>query len=816
MRIIFRLSSLGGILVLCVAVGLLVQINRVRAQRVTYVSSLTQAEPLPLDAASPTGYAGGIRQLIVPEHNNESYQWLAQTQQMLKRGEWRLRHVDYDNAPDGREIRSPSPYRWWLGLVTWTVQKLSGQPRARAVEQAALFADPTLQVLLLGITMAFTAWRFGALSASLLTLGSVMLFPFASTFLPGQPGDYGLSLVAALWSILPLLAGIRMLAGAVVATPGPVAANSPHPARVWFFIGGFAGGLGLWISVTRQLPVLLGLALGGLIATWLTRRDLAAKPLPWRTWAWGGGGASLVAFLIEYFPAHLELKSWRIETVHPLYAIAWLGGGELLLRLGALLRQDRSPPHHRGIVPALLALLAVVAVPAAIFLKDDHAWLTADALAFRLTNLPNSVVAENIIAWLARDHFTSAIGAAFVPLLLLGPAAGLLVRRTTAGFDRIALAVATGPLLVALALACFQLRWWNLFECTLLPMIVLVSAALTVGLNRWLWSGLVAAVLTPGLLQLLPPAGEADSVTETEVVALVERDLAHWLANRVGPEGAVVLAPPNLTTALYFHGGLRGMGTPYAENKEGFAAAVRLAAASSADEAQALIRKRGVTHIIMPSWEPFLDEYARLGSNQPEHTLVGLLHQWQPPRWLRPVPYQLPQIAGFEGQSVAIFEVVEVQDNATALSNLAEYFAEMGLLDQAAAVSHALDQSFSSDVGALVAQAQVALAIRDGAGFGRMISRLLPHLAEDETQALAWDRRVRLAIVLAEGKQFAPARTQVQRCLAEIDEPLMRSLAPLTLYRLQVLSKTYGLEISEPTLRELARRLLPTELRSAL
>ncbi|MEO6994973.1 MAG: hypothetical protein ABI273_15300, partial [Lacunisphaera sp.] len=130
MKSFLRPSHLPGLLLLLAAIGFLSWINTNRARHVSDVSDLTQTLPLPVDATSPTGYAGGIRELIVPEHNNDSYQWLAQTQQMLAGHEWRLRHVDYDNAPYGRAVRTPSPYRWWLGLATWVEHQRSSQPLA--------------------------------------------------------------------------------------------------------------------------------------------------------------------------------------------------------------------------------------------------------------------------------------------------------------------------------------------------------------------------------------------------------------------------------------------------------------------------------------------------------------------------------------------------------------------------------------------------------------------------------------------------------------------------------------------------------------
>jgi hypothetical protein len=80
-------------------------------------------------------------------------------------------------------------------------------------------------------------------------------------------------------------------------------------------------------------------------------------------------------------------------------------------------------------------------------------------------------------------------------------------------------------------------------------------------------------------------------------------------------------------------------------------------------------------------------------------------------------------------------------------------------------------------------------------------------------RTLPWDRRVSLAVVLAEGEHPDLAREQVRRCLDGIDEPRIRSLTTAALFRLQVLAKAFQLEISDPKLRNLARQLLPAELR---
>jgi tetratricopeptide (TPR) repeat protein len=395
------------------------------------------------------------------------------------------------------------------------------------------------------------------------------------------------------------------------------------------------------------------------------------------------------------------------------------------------------------------------------------------------------------------------------------------MRQTTDATQRESIAVALGPVLAVLIFACFRLGWWNPVDGLLLTLLIATTMAIKTRAKSWtaswLWMGSLVLILTPGFLLLLAPARtETRNVTENEVLALIERDLAYSLARQAAPDGAVVLAPPSLTTSLYFHGGLTGLGTPYWENKDGFTAAVRIAGATSLDEAQAASENRNLKYIIVPSWDPFMDEYARLGSGHPEHSLFALLQQWQAPRWLQPVPYHVPKIAGFEGLSVAIFQVVDLQDNPTALGRLAEYFVEMGKIDQAEMVSQALARLFPADLGALVARTLVAKARNDDAGFAEAIKELPAHISRGEDNALPWQRRVSLAIALAEIKRFDLARNQIKQCLAELDEPRIRSLMTISLYRLQVLSKAFGLEIVDPRLRVLSRKLLPVELRANL
>jgi hypothetical protein len=272
-----------------------------------------------------------------------------------------------------------------------------------------------------------------------------------------------------------------------------------------------------------------------------------------------------------------------------------------------------------------------------------------------------------------------------------------------------------------------------------------------------------------------------------------------------------LLAPPNETTALCYYGGMRGLGSLSLENRGGVAAAVLALKTTRPHEARALIDRRKITHIVLLSWDSEFDRYTRAGTGQSEGTFRDHLELSTLPFWLRPLTYSLPMIAGFEGQSVSVFEVVDEQEPATALSRIAEHLLEMGDLDNAAAAAQGL-RRFPADFGAWVARAEVELARGDEAEFAKSLKVLQARLAVKAPLVLPWDQRVGLAVVLAKAKQEKLAREQVAVCLGAADERKLRSLSPGSLYRLLVLSRAFGISF-DPKLRALALDLVPAELR---
>ena len=765
-----------------------------------------------------TDDAIGQRQLIVPGRNERSFDWIAQTQQMFVRHEARVRHVDYDNPPQGRAVNAASPYRWWLGLVARIDQLISGLPIAASVENAAIWADPALHFLLLIGGAFFVAWQFGGFAAILFSIGVVTLFPLAGEFLPGMPDDRGISHLVVIASLLTLLAGMIS-----------VNEDKAGGKSGWFAAAGVIGGLGLWVDVAAQVPVIAGVFVGGILISLVARRSRSKKAetaeiiFPWRVWSLAGAATVLIAYLIEYFPAHFDL--WRVESVHPFYGIAWIGLGECLSRFDQWIRPGKNSGRGvRGWIAMAASLLAIASIPIVMWKTGSRAFLVRDLSSLRLTSLDESAVATSVWAWISHEGMNAAVWASVLPVLALIPITRILFRPETKPQARFAVALSLGPALVLLGFATQQLGDWSGLDAVLLAGIAVAFAGriwFFSPVRGWVGTACVAGVAILGITRLLPGKlpGSGGKLTASESQELIERHLAHWLARHAGESGAVVYAPPRETATLSFYGGLHGVGTFAAENREGFGASLMIAAAKTMEEAQGLLLARSVRYIVIPSWDPFFDEFAQryLAKNFSNRTslLAQELRRWNLPPWLRPIPYQIPVSGGFEGQSVLVFEVVEEQSPAVAAGRLAEYLVETGELDRAVAVAETL-RRFPGDVGALVARAQVQVAKEDGSGFAQTLAALQARLANGADRFLPWDRRVSLAVVLARANQIDPAREQLKRCMAEADGKKLRSLTTGSLYGLEILAKAFGLSMRDPALNELALSLLPRDLRERL
>jgi len=786
-----------------IPLGSVIWIDRARIERIEVVSA---QPPWSVSDTARMSEIGAPR-LIISCLNDEGLVWTDQTRQMITSGTPRLRYLDYENAPFGVALDSPSPYRWWLGAMALVCHAISGNSIVAAIDQAALIADPLLLLILLASSFSFVAWRSGILCGAVFWFSSIMLFPFAATFFPGIPTDQGLALCCVLWSVLPLIyAGSGRVSG-----------------RWTLFFAGIAGGAGLWVNVADQVPILVGIGIGALLSMVISRTATkhphfdASEAPSWRIWALGGAATTLLGYLTEYYPNHLG--SWELRTIHPVYGLAWIGGGELLVRASAVIRRQPDAWKPRAIVGLVLAFSMLAALPATMWHIKSLGFLATEPSMNRLSKLADAPNATSTLNWLTKEGFTQTASTVLIPTLFALPAVWLLMRVATHLRQRCAIAVALGPLFTALPLALVHLRWWSGFDVTLLPLVVLVTEALSLSAKPrvayWIWFPSVAAVLTLCLSQSLPVRAKnsPNTLTDYEVAGWAERDLALWLELHAGTNDAIVLAPSHTTIALHHYGGQKGIGTLERENHDGFQAAVRVLSATTDEEALDLIQRRGITHIVIPSWDNQLDFYARLGIGQIEGTLLDRISRWNIPLWLRPAPYPFPTIDGFAGHSILIFDVVAAQDEATFYSRLAEYFVETNNIGAAASVSKILNR-FPGNVGALAARAQVAAAQNERNAFSHLIDTMLPLVNQSAIRRLPWDRRVAVAVLLARAHRYDLAQTAYALCVADIDGTKLRSLSYSSLYHLLVLGKSLHSSIEDPEMQELAFELLPREVRA--
>jgi hypothetical protein len=759
-----------------------------------------------LAAASPTGYEGGRRNLIL--ESTDGYHWVMQTQRMIATGDWRLRRVGYDNAPDGREVHWCSPLHWWLAGVAWVDHAASGRPWLVSVEFAARYASPLLLGLFLLAVVPWAARRFGPVPAALLAAGLVAVAPFSAEFSAGSFDHHGVAAGCALLAVLALLAGWI------------APADRARPA---FIASGLAGAAGLWVNAATMIPVLAGLGLGAGLAGWLARREPAASPDPrlWRTWGLAGGAASLLFYIVEYFPSHL---GWRLEVNHPLYALAWAGAGDWLARLTVRAQGRPAGEPARDRLAALVSLIALAAPLLLILLAPARTFVVTDKFLWTLHVDYISEFAP-LLSRFQGESPARIVEIFFVQinvLPLIGLAAlGLLWRGRLAARYRALLALSLLPAVVASLLAWTQVRWVHLAAALWLGVLMAVVLA-TTGPDKFTWSrgrrvaaGLfLALVLLPYPLRALRDGlRHQPGLSRESIRQFVMRDLAFWLQRRAGTDRVVMLSGPTATTELVYHGGFQGVGTLYWENLAGLRALVDIYGAATPERALALLQARGVTHLVILPWGPFAEESARLArglrADAPVPAgafAVDLLGSGRGlPDWVRPLPYRLPEAEQFKNQFALVLEIDPAQGAADAAVRRAQFLTALG---DPAAGQELIQQVLRADpdhVTALVALAQFQRAARQRAAHRTTTGHLLALLSADP--ALEFGDRAALALELAAAGANDAARRQLGLAWAAARERDVRRLPPESLSLL--LRATRELAVpAPPALTGLAETLL--------
>jgi len=625
---------------------------------------LERANELGIGGAAAAGRAERVRPLL-PAPYADGFMWLTGARELVASGRARLHWTTSDNAPLGRPMHWSSLNFWWLLALGAVGRVATGAPFAIAVEEAAPYAGPALLALALPLLAWMAARRAGAWGALVVALALAGAFPLAECFYAGNVDHHGMIAAAVMATGLALAA----------AGGGWVTAGDEPRARRWIVASGIAAAIGLWLSAVSLVVVIASTGLGAAASALLwrgangagVRADGSAEPAAlapwpdgWRLWGWAGGVASLAFYLIEYFPGAMGM---RLEVNHPLYAIAFIGGGELLC---ALWRWRRDGTLARAdVARTAVATIAVAALPAAVVAGGSSWYALRDPL---LWGLHQDIEEFRSLGDLITR--TGGVLPALSPLPLVLVAGVLLAAdRSRRPAERSLLLVALGPALALLLLALWQTRWIGLWLATLAVLGVTAIGLLVHGrpgrpassssfASRWqstIWVTLLVplALELYGTFEMVASAAaqaESRAFVPDDLLAALIRDMAIVIAeDPAAPARPIVLASPDVSVVLAYCADIRTIGTLYWENRPGLQAAVEMFAAPTAEEARALLRARQVSHVLLLSERGFIGTsyklvHGHLDQEAARNTFFGrLIYGGEtPPTWLRPLPYQLP------------------------------------------------------------------------------------------------------------------------------------------------------------------------------
>ncbi|MSU47665.1 MAG: hypothetical protein EXS37_00960 [Opitutus sp.] len=634
-RILLTTWSLCALLVVLHTLAACGHVVLLGAQGLRGVSKATT----PLRQVIPAGYA-------------DAQMWVRHAVAGEDKLPFRVRHTHADNAPTGREVHWSSSVVWILRIAQQVQEVFTPDRGAHALERSVLWLNAPLLIGLMVLLSAWAAERAGAGAGVLVACGMVGHPRFYDGFLPANVDHHGLinaSMLGLLLGLLGMGAGWWKTErpGRHSARPG-----SSNQARHSAIVSAGSGAIGLWLSAASVVPMLALAGGAGLLTTlWhgrtATREGAHFEPAIWQLWGRVGAILSLVFYLLEYAPSNLGL---RLEVNHPLYALAWWGGGETIALLARWrLARDDTPPPPLPCLPLAAALLAVAAAPLVILIGGRSVFLVSDPIVgglwrFVAEGMSLPMVAASSGLWFVVYDLLSA--------LVLIPA--IIIWKKQPGHSGILPGTLIAITAVTVGLAVLQTRWFQSASAAQIALLVALFAAgrATSPSRQWQRIVLVTGVcfLLLLVIQIVHERSETrrGAVRASDLVQPLYRDVAAALRkNQPGGE-IVVLASPNATAGICYFGNFSGLGTLYWENADGLRAAGEVLTSRSDDEALRLIRLRCVTHVVMISRGNFIGEYFRL--LYPELPLeeghktfgyrlgtgLGL------PPWLRPVPYEIP------------------------------------------------------------------------------------------------------------------------------------------------------------------------------
>ena len=642
---------------------------------------------------------------IIPSNFTDAQMWMRHALALEEGAPAQVRFTDTDNVPFGREVHWNSAFAHLIAAAGRLEQARTGVPLPRATEDALRWFNLPLFLAFMVLCSAWTARRAGAGAGVLVACGMLGLTDFYGGFWPMYADHHGLLTTAVFGVVLgamfmgggwcppsPSFGATRRsdAASPLAEDAGSLLPDSLAGARAAAIFSALSGAFGLWISAASVIPAIALTGITAVAAGWwlgpaAQRGGAVFEGGLWRLWGRVGAGVSLFFYFLEYAPSHL---SWRLEVNHPLYALAWWGGGELVAQLA----EWRLGAPRRAAWRIAWPVLAVAAAPLMMIAGGPKVFAVHDPFLGRLVamvgegvSLPRAV--EVFGPQAVFDHLSINV----LPWIAAGV---VLVRRRSP--DRIVLAFVALATLGFIAMACGQVRWWlNTGGPQICVALVLVAALGENSGPRARW-GLVllvgVGVLLPTTLHMgwrLRERVREKSAERVDLAQTVFRDVAAALRATQPAGDIVLLASPNASASVGYYGRFKTIGTLYWENTAGLRAAAEMFSATTDVEARRLLQARGVTHVALISEGDFLEGYfhllrPELPANDIKKTFgYRLMIQHAIPLWLRAIPYRPPLGVAVPNLSVLLLQVVPQQTEAEARWNFGLYQTELGFTELA-------------------------------------------------------------------------------------------------------------------------------------
>ncbi len=625
----------------------------------------------------------------------DGYTWNRHAEHIGENGEWRLRYTDFDNAPKGRaQMAWNSAFAWYLRGLGEIHHAVTGDSLRNSIFRMSIWANPILLVLALGIFATLSARRFGPLCGTVIAIGMVAVPTFYEGFMPAYPDHHGL----IAFTILGMLFGIAWAGAGWIQPPGGTDFVPPHSfkqAKHGMIFSAVCGAAGLWISPLSAAMVLGAIGAAALVALLIYGRQSNKNtfsqfdPELWKVWGIWGAVGSVFFYLLEYFPFNMGL---RLEVNHPLYSLAWVGGAWTIAVMGIYFSKLGSKPNPFPWRKLIWPISACALLPAVILVGRNSVYLIMDPFLWHL----HQNIAEflPLMMRIKLGGLTWQMAFGWFPIFIAVALVLQFSSRTGRGTKAVLIFLSI-PIFLITALQFYQVRWGMLAG----PLyIALAGIVVPQGWNLiprgiLLRSFAAAILIFFGYIFIQPSfnnafgvawsqfrSGDKVSITAGQGLALLHRQMARAILDDAAGTSVVLLSSPNSSCLLSAIGGFRTFGTLYWDNVEGLKAAAAGLNAQSDEEALAFMKKHGVTHVSLLTWENFIGPFFGIlypkpvpGKSYESSFGKRALFDKVIPPWARPLAFPPNDLSKGMQQTVLMLRVAPDQSLNEAKFHLARF-----------------------------------------------------------------------------------------------------------------------------------------------